>query len=648
MMKLLLALTFGLLTVSSFGQYRDNYGFPLFEEVLSYLDKNIDRPCSNCYFGIAKKIDGYYLVLKEIDQGDISNRNFVKVWDQKQNKFIKPQIDQYLEVENDSGESRMSDLISEAVRFDLFRIYGYPEWIDDLTALFADQKDLSSKELEMLARANSEKASDFIHPNQYGNNFSFSKDFNDPMYEKIDASRIDSFVEYAEKSISCYEQILDRDPNYKPIIIDDLQLKINHDLMHYFEYLMSVKEPEKARSFLDRVNYSDGLLTYARHILNTCSTNAILITYGDSDSYPLWYLQETAGIRKDVTVLNNSLMQTAWYMAMAKERFNLTTSFSSDQYQQFHREYFLLDESADPVPFDEWIKLIQPALDKAIQNRDGGPAYDEKTVANIPKSVKIRYLDNEMTITSKNYYMLMLDLAMLDVIGSNPSRPVFSTSPSGFYDLGMYRNFASRCSNFEMLATEAENFTDENTLYSLEHKIEQYSPALLDQIKSIGNRELEMLYDNVVRLEYDLQKQKSLFKKLRSIYTQDYLFNKNDIELIQSIEESYRYFDPELADQLKDNYESRAINKIASCDLTGADPSAQVTELEYLFRLYGGTTYRSMTNLEGQSLSDCDKRVLKALKKKLEGIKRTGTIANLKWTTLRLEAMERDLVSLKL
>ncbi len=149
-MKYILAFTLVILTCTSFGQYRDNYGFPLYEEVLSYLDKNIDRPCSSCYFGIAKKIDGYYLVLKEIDQGDISKRTFVKVWDLKENKFINPQIAKYLVEENDGGGSRINELLPEAGGFDLFRIYGYPEWLEDLSALLTDQKNLSSKEREML------------------------------------------------------------------------------------------------------------------------------------------------------------------------------------------------------------------------------------------------------------------------------------------------------------------------------------------------------------------------------------------------------------------------------------------------------------------------------------------------------------------
>jgi hypothetical protein len=623
-------------------QYRDSYGFPLYEEVLTYLDKNIDRQCESCAYGFAKKVDGYYLVLKEIDQGEFVSRTFLKVWDAKENKFLDPTTNKEFLKRTEKGESSLEDLLNEATRYDLFRIYGYPEWIDDLSQLLSSREDLSLKEMEMLARANSEKASDYIHPNQYGNNFTFSKGFTDPMYEKIDPARVDMFIEYANKSLDYYLQIQAKDPNYKPIIIDDLQLKIDHDLMHYFEYLMSVKEPEKARTFLDRVHYNDGYLTYASSILNTCPENAILITYGDTDSYPIWYLQEKDGYRKDVTVLNNSLMQTAWYMTMAKERFGLNTSFSSEQYRLFHREYFLLDASNDPISFKEWAPLIQPALDLAVKNRNGGPAHDESTIPTIPLSVKINYRNSEIVITPNNYYMMMLDLAMIDVISNNPNRTIISTSPSGFYDLDLHKNFASRSASYEMLPSEVENYTDEHTAEWILEKIQLFSPLLFDQMGSVGNRELSALYDNVARISSDAKLQQTLFKKLRSTYSQEYLFGKNDPELIQSLEESYDFIDPELAEQFRSAYSATALKHILSLEFIGPNPGKTMYELELLFRIYSGADY-SMTLGNEASLNETDKKVLKAIQKKIASIKRDSSVAKMKWISQRLDTIEAQL-----
>lgn len=86
--------------------------------------------------------------------------------------------------------------------------------------------------------------------------------------------------------------------------------KILDGLMTHFQFIQDKDNFQlAAKKSFESNEIPNGILNFNYNILMSLEKNAIVITNGDNDTYPMWVLQFGLGIRPDVLVINASMIQ---------------------------------------------------------------------------------------------------------------------------------------------------------------------------------------------------------------------------------------------------------------------------------------------------------------------------------------------------
>ena len=153
----------------------------------------------------------------------------------------------------------------------------------------------------------------------------------------------------------------------------------------------------------------------AYNMLQSCEKDAVLFTFGDNDTFPLWYLQDVAGVRTDVRIGCLALLNTPWYIKQLK---------NNSPYGSLPVQMSLTDDEIEQISPVRWEpRQLEIDVPKDVYKQFG------ITDTAIVNKGKIEWLMKNTTQFGSTKVLTIQDLAVLDMIMTNNwKRPIYFAS----------------------------------------------------------------------------------------------------------------------------------------------------------------------------------------------------------------------------
>jgi len=260
----------------------------------------------------------------------------------------------------------------------------------------------------------------------------------------------------------------------------------------------------------------------AYNFLISCPKNAILFTYGDNDTYSLWYDQEVEGIRPDVRIVCLSLFSSDWYIHQMQGKMNqsapLPITMNFDKYKDGTRDVIYYNDAKIPgaVEAKDVFDFVTSDDARAKAEYSNGEALNYlptkhfKLPINADELVKNGVvtpdqkdkLAQTMEWTYNSNYMMKDNLAILDILAHNNwKRPICFTatmnteSMAGLMPYLYKEGFTYRLIPFKHDSTLHDDYSKTNSLVMYHNVMDKFKYGKFKTAKYLDNVSTLQFYD---------------------------------------------------------------------------------------------------------------------------------------------------------
>ncbi len=206
------------------------------------------------------------------------------------------------------------------------------------------------------------------------------------IYEKIaigsEINIIKSSVSHIQEASSHFKKVIEISPIYDVELLEQVPYFKISSLWGSLAMAYINKGKLDSATWAFKKGQKEGgffpsILEYVKNMMNSCEKDAILFTDSYWETFCMWFLQYLESHRKDITIVNLSLLDSGWYLRQLKNNYpfgfnNIPLELTIEQFDHLTSNYHLI--LSNIIESNQWRRpvyfsvIVDPVILESYQD----------------------------------------------------------------------------------------------------------------------------------------------------------------------------------------------------------------------------------------------------------------------------------------